>query len=107
MRNAPAAVLALPDFGKPLIGFQRITSGCNEIDGGVEIGTTERGVKRCGADLRVKFFGNEWLSNSAPQDVLGQHIERTRAQWRRILCILGHGIDGRAALKHLEAICRY
>ena len=38
MRDAPAAVLALPDFGEALIGLQRVAAGGDEIDRGVEIG---------------------------------------------------------------------
>ena len=49
MGDAPAAVLALADFGEALIGFQRIAAGGDEIDRGVEIGAREPGVRRGGA----------------------------------------------------------
>src|SRR5258708_24314991 len=41
--DAPAAILALPDLGKTLVRFERITAGCDEVEHGVEIGAREPG----------------------------------------------------------------
>src|SRR5262249_46079 len=107
MRNAPAAILTLPDFCETLVSFQRIAASSNEIDHCVEIGARKRLIRRSGADLGVQFFGKEWLPAGPPQNILCQYIERGGAQRRRILSILGHRIDCGLAFQHLEAICRY
>ena len=39
MGDAPFAILRLTNFGKALIGLQRVAAGGDEIDGVVEIGT--------------------------------------------------------------------
>ena len=46
MRDAPAAVLALPDLGEALVGLQRVAAGRDEIEHRVEIGAREPGIGR-------------------------------------------------------------
>ena len=39
--------------------------------------------------------------------MLRQHVERAGAQWRRVLGVLGNGVDRGAAFQHLEAVGRH
>ena len=107
MGDAPAAVLALPDFGEALVGLERIAAGGDEIDRGVEIGARERRIRRGGAHFGVKLVGQKRRADSAAEDVLRQNVERAGAQRRRVLRVLGHRVDGGAAFQHLEAVGRH
>ena len=107
MRDAPAAVLALPDLGEALIGFQRVAAGGDEIDRGVEIGARQPGIGRGGAHFGEELVGEERRAAGAAEDVLRQHVERAGAQRRRVLRVLRHRIDGGAAFQHLEAVGRH
>ena len=108
MGDAPAAVLALSDLGEAFIGFQRVAAGGDEIDCGVEIGARKRGIRRGGAHFGVKLVARRNGSpHGAAENMLRQHVERTRAQRRRVLRIFGHRIDCGAAFQHLEAVGRH
>ena len=101
------ALLVLPDAGKALVGFQRIAAGGDEIDDVVEIGARKLGVHRRRDDLVIELIGQKRLAAGAAQHMLRQHVERARAQRRRVLRILGDRIDGDAAFQHFETVGRH
>ena len=105
--DAPAAVLALADAGEALIGLERIAAGGDEIDHGVEIGARERRVGRGRRHLGVKLVAEKRLAAGAAEHVLRQHVERADAQRRRVLRVLGDGVERGAAFQHLEAVGRH
>ena len=105
--DAPAAVLALADAGEALVGFERIAAGGDEIDRGVEIGARERGIRRRRRHFGVKLVAQERRAAGAAEHVLGQHVERADARRRRVLRILGDGVERGAAFQHLEAVGRH
>ena len=107
MGDAPAAVLALPDLGEALVGFQRIAAGGDEIDRGVEIGAREPHIGRGGTHFGVKFVSEERRADRAAENMLRQHVERAGAQRRRVLRVLRHRVDGGTAFQHLEAVGRH
>ena len=107
MRDAPAAVVAAPDAGEALVGFQRIAAGGDEIDHGVEILARERRIGRGAAHLVVKLIAQKRLAAGAAEHVLRQHVERAGAQWRRVLRVVGDGVERGAAFQHFEAVRRH
>ena len=59
MRDAPAAVFALPDLGEALVGLQRVAAGGDEIDRGVEIRARERAIRRGARTSAIKLIGEK------------------------------------------------
>ena len=107
MGNTPAVILTAPDLGEALVGLERVAAGGDEIDRRVEIGARQSRIGRGGAHFVVEFIGEKRLADRAAENVLRQHVERAGAQRRRILGILGDGVDRRAAFEHLEAVGRH
>ena len=105
MRNAPAAVLALANPGKAVIGLERIAAGGDEIDHRVELGAAERGVGRRRSHLGIKRVAVKRLAAGAAEDVLRENIEAAGARRRRILGIDGNGVERGAAFQHFETVC--
>ncbi len=104
MRQRP--ILALPDAGEALVGFERIAAGGDEIDDGIEIRARQRRVGRGRRHLGVKLVGQKRLAAGAAEHVLGEHVERADARSRRVLGILGDGVERGAAFEHFEAVRR-
>ena len=107
MGDAPAAVLALPDLGEALVGLQRVAAGRDEIERGVEIGARQVRIGRGGRHLGVELVGEERLAAGGAEHVLRQHVERAGARRRRVLRVLGDGVERGAAFQHLEAVGRH
>src|SRR5262249_58840625 len=75
MRDAPAAILALPDAGEALVGFERIAAGGDEIDHGVEIGAGQLRVGSGGCDPAGGFIRGERGRARAAKDKRAPHTE--------------------------------
>ena len=106
VRDAPAAVLALPDAGEALVGLERVAAGGDEIDHGIEIRPRQADIGRGGRHLGIKLIAEERLAASAAEHVLRQYVERADAKRRRVLRILGNGVERGAAFEHFEAVRR-
>ena len=104
--NAPAPVFAFANAGKAVVGLERIAAGGDEIDHGVEVCARQCGVGGGSRHLGIEFVAEERLAAGAAEDVLREHVERTDAQWRRILRVLGDSVERGAALEHFETVGR-
>ena len=104
--DAPEPILALADAGKAIIGLERVAAGCDEVDDSVEIRARQPGIGRGLGHLGVKLVAPERLAAGATEHVLREHVECADAQRRRVLSVLGDGVERGAAFQHLEAVRR-
>ena len=108
MGDAPAAGLVLPDLGEALVGLERVAAGGDEIDSRVEIAHARgRHRARRRALRRRARRRRNGSPTGAAENMLRQHVERAGAQRRRVLRVLGDGVDRGAAFQHLEAVGRH
>ena len=107
IRHPPAAVPGEADAGVALVAAQRVAAGGDEIDDAVEVGAAKGGIGRGAGDFAIEFVGKEGRAAGAAQHMLGEHVERAGHQRRRILRAEIVGLDGGAALHHLEAVGRH
>jgi hypothetical protein len=85
LADAPESVLALADAREAVIGLERVATGGDEIDDGVESPRASSAAYGRPGSLRRKFVAQERLAAGAAEHVLGEHVERADAQWRRVL----------------------
>ena len=102
--DAPQAIGALPDFGKTIIAFQRIAAIGDEMQRAFEIGARQRRIGCRRRDLAKQDIGRKRPGAGHAEDMLGQHVQRAGAGWRRVLHPSHGGIDCGAAFQHLEAV---
>ena len=93
------------DLGEALVGFQRIATGGDEIEDGVEIQAREAGIGRGASHLGIEFIGKERLSTGRTEDVLREHVQGPHT-CRGVLRVLGEGAERRGAFEHFEAVRR-
>ncbi len=104
IRHPPAALLRLADLGVTLVGAQGIAAGGDEIDDPFEHFPRKAGIGRGRDDLVIELERIERLGAGHAEDVLGENIERTFADRRRILGAEVIGIERRLAFHHLEPV---
>ena len=80
--DAPASVRPEADLGEALVALERIAAGGDEIDDRVEILARKPRIGCGGAHFRMQLVGAERLAAGAAEHMLGEHVERARAQRR-------------------------
>jgi hypothetical protein len=100
----PAPILALPDLRKPLIGLERVTAGCDEIEHRIEISTGKTRVWGGAPHLGIKRIGKKWLPARRAENMLRKHVEAAYSCSRGVLHIVCDCLQRGAALHDFEAV---